>query len=426
MLWARLSPGKIFLRKQDFAGMPGEKPGGGSPMRCSSGLPQTVNTVQDREKALLETIRQGLFLSSVNDASLGDRSRYFGLSEIAKYSECPRAAIAARAGVHTSNIQHLLAMQRGHWFEQDIRSCLEAAGLRSFHQLEINAGGKGHNLKAHLDFALVWIEPVKAVRILEIKSTEKLPDRPRDSHALQVQGQVDLLRHFWNRKVFSLRDETGRLLYENMAFPELCNQSLGLEIPTRAREVSVEGWILYLSMKDARAFGPYVYSPESLKFVKELASAFRDDMLKTAENPEHLDELAYPKGFYPLCDYCEYNAECPKFRQGNYQPEWEEAIQKLGELKDRQKQLGEKIRELEDGLKQAHSLSGTKDWIDTGQHRFRMSMVSGRLSLSQDALKTEIAGIFQSHKLALDIEEIFSRCMKQGASFPRMTISAIN
>lgn len=385
-------------------------------------------TTQSRQKALLETIRQGLFLSSIQNthSTLGDRSQYVGLSEISKYAECPRAAIAAKLGAPVAHMTKLLATQRGHWFEEGIKSALAAASLKHFHQLEININRRSGTIKAHLDFTLVWEQPAKAIRILEVKSTERIPDAPWNSHGLQAQGQVDLLRHYWNKPVFSLRDGTGKILYESLSFPQLCKERFGLELTTRPSSVSAESWILYLSMKEAKAFGPYVYSPESLEALLGKAQSFQQNMSAVLENIACLDELPYPQGFYPLCGHCEYNAGCPKFRQGSYQPQWEPAIRKLDVLKKRQHEIAGEIREIEDALKQAHGLSETKDWIDTGEHRFRMSMVSGRKSLNQDALKMELADIFHGMGSEIDINGLFASCMKQGASFPRLTITAVN
>ena len=51
-----------------------------------------------REKALLEVIRQGFLVSSRSQthAMLGDRTSYVGMSDVGKYLECPRAAVASR------------------------------------------------------------------------------------------------------------------------------------------------------------------------------------------------------------------------------------------------------------------------------------------------------------------------------------------
>lgn len=285
---------------------------------------------------------------------------------------------------------------------------------------------KSGSLKAHLDFALVWDKPMQAVRILEIKSTERIPDEPREQHVIQAQGQVDLLRHCWNKPVFTFRDEAGIAIHENLTFPEMCQRQLNLEIDSKPGKISVESWLLYLSMKEAKAFGPYLHAPVSLDRLLELSTNFHADLKQAEGDPPRINELAYAQGFYTLCSWCEFNSDCPKFRQGEYQPDWEPAIQKLQALKKRQEGIHAEITEIEDALKQAHGLSGTRDWIDTGEHRFRMSMVAGRKSLNQDALKTEIADILHGYGSEIDVNDLFAGCMKQGASFPRLTISQIN
>lgn len=381
-----------------------------------------------RDKTLLETIRQGLYLSAVQNtaSTLGDRSKYIGVSEIAKYAECPRAAVAAKLGVQSADMKTLLTIQRGQWFENGIKNTIASLGLNSMHQLEINARRKSGAIKAHLDFALVWNKPISAVRILEIKSTERLPDEPWKSHVVQAQAQVDLLRHCWNKPVFALRNEHDEILHENTSFPAICKNRFGIKLSKRPSSISVESWIMYVSMKDAKAFGPYIHSPEKLEEMFIKADNFHQAIKAVKDNPAQLDELEYPKGFYPLCSWCEVNSDCPKFRQGDYQPQWESAIQKLDELKKRQDAIHAEINEIENALKQSYRLSKTKDWIDTGEHRFRMSMVSGRKCLNQEALKAEITEILHGFGSEIDVDSLFASCMKQGASFPRLTISTVN
>lgn len=127
-----------------------------------------------REKALLEVIRQGFLVSSRSQthAMLGDRTSYVGMSDVGKYLECPRAAVASRIFPEPENLDRLLPLQRGHWFEQGIGEGLSALGLRVLPQLEIDWIYKDTPIRAHLDFTLVWDSPRKAVRILEVKSTE--------------------------------------------------------------------------------------------------------------------------------------------------------------------------------------------------------------------------------------------------------------
>lgn len=388
---------------------------------------ENTMTSQSREQALLETIRQGLsVVSQKSDAMLGDRSRYVGLTEIAKYAECPRGAIAAKLETPTLNLEKLLVTQRGHWFEEGIKNTLLASGLNSIHQLEINLRKKCGIIKAHLDFTLVWEKPIQAVRILEIKSTERIPDEPRKQHSIQAQGQVDLLCHCWNKPVLTFRNESGMAIHENMTFPEICRTMLNLDIPAKARQVSAECWILYLSMKEAKAFGPYQHDTVKMAEMLDISASFYADLKQSEGCPSHLNDLAYAQGFYPLCYWCGFNADCPKFRQGAYQPQWEAAIQKLQELKKEQESIHSEISEIEDALKQAYRISETKDWIDTGEHRFRLSTVAGRKSLNQDALKNEVADILHGFGSEIDVENLFASCIKQRASFPRLTISTIN
>ena len=125
-----------------------------------------------REKALLEVIRQGFLVSSRSqtDAMLGDRTSYVGMSDVGKYLECPRAAVASRIFPEPENLDRLLPLQRGHWFEQGIGEGLSALGLRVLPQLEIDWIYKDTPIRAHLDFTLVWDSPRKAVRILEVRA----------------------------------------------------------------------------------------------------------------------------------------------------------------------------------------------------------------------------------------------------------------
>lgn len=96
------------------------------------------------------------------------------------------------------------------------------------------------------------------------------------------------------------------------------------------------------------------------------------------------------RAFISLCTCCRSNAGCPKFPQGDYQPQWQPALTRLADLKQNRSALDAEIREMEAALKLAHSLSGTLDWINAGQHRFRLTTTAGRRSLSREALHEEL------------------------------------
>ena len=388
-----------------------------------------MNKPPSREKALLETIRRGLQLSAERQtqAILGKRDSYIGMSDLGRYAECPRAAVANKLFPQPCSLERLLTLQRGHWFESGVRSALLAANLNHVHQLEIHVRHRAETIKAHLDFALVWEKPVTAVRILEVKSTEKIPELPRNAHAIQAQGQVDLLRHYWNKPVFSLRDEAGTLLHENVSFPQLCRERFGLELSTDPRSISTESWLLYLSMKEARAFGPYEYSPESLADLFSQAQAFQQHLNAGLADTSCLGDLPVPQGYHPLCTACEYNADCPKFPQGASQPQWNAALTKLEELKASRTVLDNEIREVEAALKQAHQLSGTTDWISTGQYRFRTATIAGRRTLDREAFCRELEALCATGDItSIDMPALFQRHEREGTPSTRLSITPIN
>ena len=162
------------------------------------------------------------------------------------------------------SLERLLILQRGHWFESGVGQALESLGLHVLPQLEINWQHQGVPIKAHLDFVLAWGAPVNAIRILEVKSTDKLPDSPHDSHLLQLHGQIGLLAQAWGKPAFSLRTGDGTLLYDKLTFPQLCHAQLGLQLPKQAGEVSLEAWLLCLSLKEVTTFGPYGFNQAML------------------------------------------------------------------------------------------------------------------------------------------------------------------
>ncbi|MDY0258909.1 MAG: hypothetical protein RBR41_04490 [Desulfovibrio sp.] len=80
---------------------------------------------------------------------------------------------------------------------------LASLGLHVLPQLEINWQHQGVPIKAHLNFVRIWGAPVNAIRILEVKSTDKLSDTPHDSHLLQLHGKIGLLAQAWDKPAFS-------------------------------------------------------------------------------------------------------------------------------------------------------------------------------------------------------------------------------
>ena len=104
---------------------------------------------------------------------LGDRSRYVGLSDIARMLDCPRAALAAKLCLPEYKnageaLKHQLLLQRGHWFETGVHQALMGSALSPLSQLEIEISHEDVPIKAHLDFTLVTDQPHPSLRILEV------------------------------------------------------------------------------------------------------------------------------------------------------------------------------------------------------------------------------------------------------------------
>lgn len=90
-----------------------------------------------RGKALLDIFRQGPDLVSQRQTArtLGHREAYLGMSELARFTECPRAAVAAKLYPAPANLPRLLTLQRGHWFEQGVAESLAGLGIHAPTQL---------------------------------------------------------------------------------------------------------------------------------------------------------------------------------------------------------------------------------------------------------------------------------------------------
>ena len=381
---------------------------------------------QDREHALLDIFRQGLQRQSEQLAqTLGDRTAYIGMSDIGRYAECPRAALAGKLCPQATSLEHLLALQRGHWFETGVGETLAALKIPFLAQLEIRHTWQDTPIRAHLDFTLVWDKPTPAVRILEVKSMTSIPEQPHAAHELQAQGQVGLLRELWHQPAFALRAPDSAPLFENLTFPQLCKECLGLTMPDTPEHVSLEAWLLCLSMKEARAFGPCICDTETLERVMETAHDFWADLKAIQDGSYSLADTAYAVGFHPLCTVCAYNADCPKF-PGQEQPQWNAALAKLGALKASRSALDTEIKEMEAALKQAHQLSGLQDWINTGQYRFRTTTVAGRRTLNQSALQEELEAYCASGDFHIDVPALLQRHEHTGAPSTRLSVTPIH
>ena len=90
-------------------------------------------------------------------------------------------------------------------------------------------------------------------------------------------------------------------------------------------------------------------------------------------------------------------------------------------------ELRDEIKEMETVLKLVHRQAGTRDWVDTGNYRFRMSVAAGRSTLNREALHEELTAIFRFEGLGnIDVDALLARCERVGSPFEKLSISPIN
>ena len=404
------------------------------------------NTHQDKGLALLAQVTRGLIAHDNHHttAQLGDRSAYVGMSDIGKGAECLRAAVAGklhmartpstqdigewyRAGEHerirTALRRHLI-LQRGHWMEAGLAKVLHANGANLLHQLEVAVEHDGTPIRAHLDFTLVWGWPRPAIRILELKSTERIPNTLYTAYETQLYGQLGLLKTNWSETVFAMRDADGNTVFEHLTFPQAAKLLFGISLPRQADSMDIEGWVLCLSMSDARAFGPYQPDATMLGMCQRIAGDIWTTARRVWDGTESINTVDYCKGFHPLCDWCDHSEDCPKFTvQELDDPAYDHALQKLADLKSCRNDLEDSIAAEEDRLRSFYASVGgmdtTTEWLATAGFRFKISSQAGRKTIDSAKLDLELRGTLGDE----EAEELLARVTRTGKPSQRLWVS---
>jgi len=396
-----------------------------------------------KAQGLLRLLTRGLLAHSEQKTAseLGDRSQYIGMSDIGKGMECMRAAVAGKLGMSaipaaTDVDGHVpeemarvlgrqIILQRGHWQEYGIEKALSATGVKLVPQLEISIEHHGVPVKAHLDFTLVWGGQRPAVRILELKSNERIPETLYPSYEAQLYGQVGLLKSCWNKPCFSVPEEHNRIGFAGTTFPQAVRWLFGVDLPDAPDAVDIEAWVLSISLSEVRPFGPYLPEENMLDACLQTAVA----IWRTAEDVQagslELNDLDYCRGFHPLCDWCDVNADCPKF-QGVSIPSDSACgleLEELAMLKDRKMALEERIAESEKRIRQTYRLVGGQDWLSIGEHRFRVATVAGRRTLDRSLVVDTLTSLIGDE---LKSQEALEQCEKAGRPHERLYVSKIN
>jgi hypothetical protein len=176
-------------------------------------------------------------------------------------------------------------------------------------------------------------------------------------------------------------------------------------------------------MSDVKPFGPYLPDASMRTLCLNTAESLWQDKLAVENGLLDINSVAHATGFHALCASCDWNRDCPKFHDGEYQPEWRTELEHLDSLKMSRDALDAEIEALESGLKDAYALSGSTGWINADSHRFRMMQQAGRRTLDKAKLRQELLELCGSEDEA---DRVMARCELEGRPFSRFDITKLN
>ena len=232
---------------------------------------------------------------------------------------------------------------------------------------------------------------------------------------MQIGGQTVLLKAYWDQPIFNLIQETGEVLYHKI-FSEMCNKCLGVPL-SDASACDIQGWVLCLSMCDAKAFGPFFPKDTDNSRCLDMAFEFWETMIALKDNLLNLNTIQTVQGLSPVCPSCLWRKDCPHFK-GSAHPEWEDTLAQFMNLKIQKKSIEAEMGELESHLKVVYQLSHTVkgEWINTGNHTFRVIPQNGRVTLDRKRLNEEVETLLGEQKA----QTLMAKCEKQGDPFERL------
>jgi hypothetical protein len=367
---------------------------------------------------LIRSLRQQNAIRT--QTTLGDRSGYIGVSDIAKASDCLRAAVYAKTNASPHTLETLLRLNRGHWFEIGVAEAFRSSNVPFLHQLEIRISHNGIPVRAHLDFVFFEQsqEYITGIHVVECKSCGHIPETAYAAHEMQIYGQIGLLHSYLDQPCFFLLGDG----IESMTFASLLKKRYGAILPKNSGHTVITGSILCLSMNDAVVFGPYSPNAVMLDACLNLGEHIRNYADALRSGRVGLNEVPTVKGYHPLCDYCEINGDCPRFT-GIPAPQLEEELLDLRDLKLEREILNRRIRALEEGLKTtARHISPNGDWINAVTQRFRLGICEGRKILDKDMLASALVSRLPGETA----ESVMQAGMKTGESYERLHFGNMN
>lgn len=121
---------------------------------------------------------------------LGDRTGYVGASDIAG---CPRKAALGKQCPSSHDIKTLLRFSRGHAAQAMYADFFRTGGALFEEEVEVRHPDIPE-IRCHIDFLFYANRQTKRLHIVEMKSTDGIPDEPYSSWVDQLHVQMGLLQ----------------------------------------------------------------------------------------------------------------------------------------------------------------------------------------------------------------------------------------
>ncbi len=289
--------------------------------------------------ALVEFIEKGLIKNNELDNTLGDRKTYIGASDI---GGCLRKAYLDKVSPKEKEAQELTILLRGHLAEDLVAKALDAQGVKYQTQLELQEDF----IRAHLDF--VFCSSKECV-VVEVKSTNNIPDTPYSSWVLQIQLQMYLAQ-----KHFGLKTR-GYILVLNLNTGEM-------------KEFSIE-------------------PDETLQDIALNRAKALWDALQNSTEPEAEEQL--------YCSKCPYKDTCPLFQAEEIHcEELENLVNDVAFLESQKKEIDKELKIKKEKLLEYLEAKGIKK-AKIADYLVSVTASSSFVSLDTTKLKKEAPELYE-------------------------------
>ncbi|MDD2273796.1 MAG: hypothetical protein PHH29_16240 [Desulfuromonadaceae bacterium] len=291
---------------------------------------------------------------------LGDRTGYVGASDIAG---CPRKAALGKQNPTGHDIKTLLRFSRGHAAQAMYAEFFRTGGALFEEEVEVRHPDIPE-IRCHIDFLFYANRQTKRLHIVEMKSTDGIPDEPYSSWVDQLHVQMGLL-HL-----------------------------------TLDPAVEIGGSILVVDLNAGEYKEFNSYSPNKLVF-KQLV-----------EKGQHI--LAAARGECTprtepgiLCGFCPYRPDCPSHAVGvDLPPEIHQAGKAYLELNDQKKVIDARLEVLKNDI---------------------LTFVDGTFKGASDGILVNVISvadsvIVDSRKLKSSYPDIYDQVTKPKSGFLKLEI----